>query len=111
MPYLYFKSWRTYHYHGVTMALSYEWIVEQSINGEIESTEYFTDYRNALSYHTTAMARGETVRIALMRDHSADGREWAYVTYESRLPAMLVDAEGRETRRVPTKYVDEVTRG
>lgn len=93
------------------MALSYEWIVEQSTDGEIESTEYFTSYQNARSYHTTALSRGEDARIALIRDHSTDGREWAYVTRLSRLPLMFTDAEGDETRRVPSKYIDEVTRG
>jgi acyl carrier protein phosphodiesterase len=93
------------------MALSYEYIVEQSSNGEIENTEYFLDYRKARKFYNAATQRGETVQIALMRDHSADGREWAYVTDEGRLPVMLVDAEGRETRRVPNKYVDEVNRG
>ena len=93
------------------MALSYEWIVEQSTDGEIESTEYFTSYQRARSYHTAALSREEDVKIALIRDHSTHGREWAYVTDANRLPLMFTDAEGDDTRRVPSKYHNEVTSG
>lgn len=93
------------------MAVAYEWIVEELVDHEIEGTEYFTSYRNARSYHTTALAYGSLVRIALIRDHSSNGREWAYLDHDGRLPHVFVDATGEETRPVPRKFIDEVTRG
>jgi hypothetical protein len=90
--------------------VEYEWIVEETEDGEVVDTEYFTTYPNARSAHSAATANGRTVRLALMRDDPFGSREWAYES-AGLLPHMFADAEGDPTRKVPQKYLMEFARG
>ena len=93
------------------MAVEYEWVVEAWEDSEVVETEYYATYRDARRAHNADTERGKLVTIALLRDHSDDGRLWAYLTDDGLLPEHFTNSWGQPDCKVPAKYRNEVTRG
>lgn len=99
------------------MAVYYEWDCEEV--SDIEQEGYAVDdiiehyhsrtYKEALAISQTTPPEGSRWDIVLVRDDD-DRRAWAYMMdgEDGNPPEWFCDADGREYKRVPKRFFNEV---
>lgn len=96
---------------------TYEWDIE-TCNGD-EVVDH--DHRDRLAEFGTEQlilaingdrlnAAGDFTKLVLVRDSEKDGRAWAYVTDEGKMPEQFLDAYDRPVCPVPARFIEEFNR-
>ena len=99
------------------MTTTYEWDIE-TCNGD-EVVDH--DHRDRLSElgmedlilainGDVLNAEGDFTKLVLVRDSDKDGRSWAYLTDEGKMPEQFLDAYQRPVCSVPKRFVEEFNR-
>jgi len=55
-------------------------------------------------------SQGDFTKLVLVRDSDRDGRAWAYITDDGKLPDEMVDALEKVICAVPKRYREEFAR-
>ena len=94
------------------MTVYYEWDVETVTKDEFEDIEnhaHQKSYADCVAFAATEPPEGFFYRIVLVRDDD-DRRAWAYLK-DGKLPEYFSDADGRDYRKAPKRFVLEVVIG
>lgn len=101
----------------IRMTTTYEWDIETWSDDEIVDH----DHRDRLSEFgiehlilaingDVLNAAGDTTKLVLVCDSDRDGRAWAYVTDDGKMPEQFLDAYQRPVCSVPKRFVEEFNR-
>lgn len=103
------------------MTVYYEWDVEEVANEDLTADgqnfaendvmeHYFqTSFKDCVSFANSGTHSEHNTRldIVLVRDDD-DRRAWAYLQEDGTMPEYFCDADGREYKKVPKRFHDEV---
>lgn len=53
---------------------------------------------------------GDYTKLVLVRDSDKDGRAWAYLTEDGKMPEHFLDAYERPVCKVPKRFIEEFNR-
>jgi hypothetical protein len=99
------------------MTTTYEWDIETWNGEEIVDHNHrdrladfgMEELIQAINCDFLNEARDFT-KLVLVRDSDRDGRAWAYITHDGKLPEEMVDAYERPVCKVPKRFIEEFAR-
>lgn len=100
------------------MAVIYEWDVETQLEypdgeNDVIDHHHFECFSDALSYSKTAPEphdEGKTEHMLVLVRDDNEGRSWAYLDDDGTLPEFFMNADGKNTTRVPKRFHEQVAR-
>ena len=99
------------------MTTTYEWDIETWNGEEIVDHNHWDrladfgmeELIQAINNDFLNEARDYT-KLVLVRDSERDGRSWAYVTDDGKMPEQFLDAYDRPVCNVPKRFIEEFNR-
>jgi len=95
---------------------TYEWDIE-TWNGDEIVDHSHRDRLNEFgmeelidAINQTPLDSSEYTKLVLVRDSDRDGRAWAYLTDDGKMPEQFLDAYERPVCKVPKRFIEEFNR-
>jgi hypothetical protein len=96
------------------MTTHYEWDVEtvrhyDDGENDVIDHHFCTSFAEAQAFAATTPEPNHTHDIVLVRDDD-NRRAWAYLNEDGTMPEWFEDADGRNYKRVPPKFIQEAAK-